>query len=104
MNVDEGVMCRKGFDGYPWPWASAVFFNMGGTLFCGGCGGPPTHFLENSRFNFPHSGEFYTQNNLPLSLFFHDDGMVTIMFWFNSQRTDTDNFFGSLFSLNESKI
>ena len=91
-------------------WASADFLMWGGTLFCGGCGGPPPENVEN-RVNFPHSGALYTQNNHPLSLFFLGAGMVCnycylqlLLLWFNSQRTDNDNLFGTLSSLNESKI
>ena len=40
------------------------FFNVGGTLFWEGGGGPPREIFLNSRFNFPHSGAFYTKNTL----------------------------------------
>ena len=70
----------------------------GGHFFAGGV----EENIENSRLNFPYSGAFYTQNNLYLSFFFPWSWhglqlLTTIMFWFNSQRTDTDYFIVSLF-------
>ena len=58
------------------PTISVSSLGGAGGLFSGWCGGPPPEILENSRLHFPHSGAFYTKNNIHLSLFFLGAGMV----------------------------